>query len=57
MPVKKAGVGINTVKEASNALRELKNWIFVFAEEYDLPEEAVKKLHEKVDDVAEKLRM
>lgn len=57
MAAKKAGVKISTVKEAANALRDLKNWIFVFAEEYDLPEEAVNKLHEKVDDVAEKLRM
>lgn len=47
--------GVN-VRPAFDALRDLKNWVFVFAEEYDLPEEAVSMLHKKIDDVAEKLR-
>lgn len=47
---------INAVKDTANTLRELKNWIFIFAKEYDLPDEAVTKLHEKVDEVAEKLK-
>ncbi len=43
------------IKEAEDELRELKNWLFVFAKEYNLPEEAVEKLHEKIDAIAEKL--
>jgi phage shock protein A len=43
------------VKEAENAVRDLKNWIAVFAQEYDLPDEAVKKLQEKVDELASKI--
>jgi len=45
----------STVKDAEDTLRDLKNWVFVFAKEYDLPEEAVKMLHAKVDEVAEKI--
>lgn len=40
------------IKEAEDAVRDLKNWIFTFAKEYDLAEEAIKMLHEKVDEVA-----
>ena len=40
------------VNEAENAVRDLKNWVFVFAKEYNLPEEAINKLHEQVDKVA-----
>ncbi len=43
------------IKEAENAVRDLKNWIFTFAKEYDLPEEAIKMLHTKVDEVAVKV--
>lgn len=43
------------VREAENAVRDLKNWVFVFAKEYDLPEEAVKKLHEEIDKLAMKI--
>jgi phage shock protein A len=43
------------VREAENAVRDLKNWIFVFAKEYDLAKEAVDKLHEQVDKVAQKI--
>jgi hypothetical protein len=43
------------VREAENAVRDLKNWVFVFAKEYELPEEAVNKLHEQVDKVAKKI--
>lgn len=43
------------VAEAENAVRDLKNWVFVFAREYSLAEEAVKKLHEEIDKVAAKI--
>lgn len=39
------------LKEVADKLRNLKNWIAVFAEEYKLPEEAKSKLHEKIDEV------
>lgn len=51
----KAEVDVNAVKEAETAVRDLKNWVFVFAKEYDLPQEAVDMLHKKVDEVAVKI--
>ncbi|MFC1775016.1 hypothetical protein ACFLZN_01735 [Nanoarchaeota archaeon] len=35
--------------EVENQLRDLLNWVSVFAEEYDLPEEATHKLREKIE--------
>ncbi|MBI4016365.1 MAG: hypothetical protein HY363_01590 [Candidatus Aenigmarchaeota archaeon] len=58
MPEKKCStpkVNAKTVKDAEDAVRDLKNWVFVFAKEYDLPEEAIKMLHAKVDEVAQKI--
>lgn len=46
----------HTVKPAAEILRNIKNWTAVFAEEYDLPEEAVSILHEKFEELGEKLR-
>jgi phage shock protein A len=43
------------VSGAENAVRDLKNWIAVFAQEYDLAEEAVEQLHEQIDKVAAKI--
>lgn len=43
------------VKHLAEKLRDLKNWIAVFADEYDLPEEARNKLHEKVDELGKEL--
>jgi len=43
------------VKGTAQAVKELKEWIAVFAEEYDLPDEAKEKLDEKIDSVAKKL--
>ncbi len=43
------------VKEAENAVRDLKNWIAVFAQEYNLPEEAKNTLHKKIDELAMKI--
>jgi len=47
--------GKPNVRDAENAVRDLKNWVFVFAKEYDLAEEAVEKLHEQIDKVAAKI--
>jgi hypothetical protein len=43
------------VRDAENAVRDLKNWIAVFAQEYSLPEEAIKTLHQKIDELAAKI--
>lgn len=45
----------DSVKPAANALRDTKNWLAVFIEEYDLDEEAVDVLHEKFDEIGQKL--
>jgi len=43
------------IKNTADALRDLKNWIYQFAKEYDLSETALEKLHKKIDEVAEQL--
>ena len=48
-------VDANTVKEAADAIRDLKNWLAVFAQEYNLAQEAQDKLHEEVDKIVVKL--
>ena len=45
----------NSIRDAENAVRDLKNWIYVFAKEHNLPKDAVDKLHEQVDVVAKKV--
>ena len=45
----------NAVKDAENSVRDLRNWIAVFAKEYDLPKNAVDTLHRQVDVLAEKV--
>lgn len=47
--------GKPNVRDAENAVRDLKNWIMVFAKEYDLADEAVAKLNEQVEKVAAKI--
>ncbi len=44
-----------TVRDATDALRDLRNWLAVFKTEYDLPDEAYKTLHKKVEDVGSKM--
>jgi hypothetical protein len=44
------------VKEVADVLRDIKNWVAVFAQEYSLPEEAVKTLHKKLDELGTSLR-
>ncbi len=41
-----------TTKEAGDALRDLQNWVAVFAEEYDLPDEMIKQLRKRIEKVA-----
>jgi hypothetical protein len=48
-------VDANSVKPASNTLRDAKAWLATFAKEYNLAEEAVKVLHENFDKVGQKL--
>ena len=40
------------IRKVENALRDMMNWIAVFAEEYEIPKEAVDKLNEKVHEIA-----
>jgi len=48
-------VDANSVKPASNTLRDAKAWLATFATEYSLAAEAVKVLHENFDKVGQKL--
>lgn len=50
-----AMVDKNAVRDAENAVRDLKNWIAVFGKEYSLPKSATDKLHEQIDIVAAKV--
>jgi hypothetical protein len=43
------------IKDAEDSIRDIKNWVFVFAKEYDLPKEAVNMLHKKIDELAVKI--
>jgi hypothetical protein len=43
------------VKPAADALRDLKNWVYEYAREFNLDEKAVETLHKKIDEVANKL--
>ncbi len=42
------------IREVENSLRDMMNWIAVFAQEYSIPEEAVTKLREKIEEIAKK---
>lgn len=48
-------VDVNTIKEAENSVRDLKNWIYVLAKEHGLPQEALDELHKRIDEVAAKV--
>ena len=45
---------ILAIKEVEDSLRDMMNWVAVFAEEYNIPEEAVTKLKEKISEIAKK---
>jgi hypothetical protein len=45
----------NSIREAENSVRDLKNWIFVLGREHGLPEDALQELHKRVDEVAAKI--
>ena len=51
----KAKVNENSVRTAEDAVRDVKNWVFVFAKEYDLPKEAVDTLNKKIEELAVKI--
>ena len=44
-----------TVRNAENAVRDIKNWLAVFKTEYNVPDEAMKILHEKLDEIGTKI--
>ena len=44
-----------SIEEAENAVRDLKNWIYILAKEHGLPQAALEELHKKVDEVAAKV--
>jgi len=48
-------VDAGSVKTVANALRDTKNWLATFAEEYKLPEEAVDVLSDELDKIGKKL--
>ncbi len=48
-------VDANSVKPASNTLRDAKAWLATFANEYSLAPEAVKVLHDNFDKVGQKI--
>lgn len=43
------------VNDIAEVLRDMKNWVFVFAKQHELSEEATDILHKKIDEVADKL--
>lgn len=45
-----------TVVAAENAVRDTKNWLAVFRTEYKVPDEAVKILHQKLDEISDNMR-
>ncbi len=49
------GVEAQSLKPASNTLRDMKSWLAVFAKEYELAEEAVDVLGEQLDKVGQKI--
>ncbi len=42
---------ITGIRKVENSLRDLLNWVAVFAEEYEIPKEAVDKLNEKIHEI------
>ncbi len=45
----------DTIKDAENCVRDIKNWLAVFKTEYNLPDEVVDKINEKMTTIAEKM--
>ncbi len=45
-----------SVRDVENSVRDFKNWLSVFKTEYDVAAEAMKVLHQKVDEFSDKLR-
>ena len=44
-----AKIDENRARNAENGIRDLKNWVFVFADEYDLEKEAVNTLQHQIE--------
>lgn len=45
----------NDVRNCENTIRDTKNWLAVFKGEYDLSDEAVNTIHEKLDALADSI--
>jgi len=43
------------IKEAEDSVREVKNWVAVFAEQHDLSDEAREVLNKKLEELAKKI--
>lgn len=50
-----AKIDFKGVIEAANALRDVKNWLAVFQKEYDISNEAAKKLNKEFDALGKEL--
>lgn len=48
-------IDADTVKQAENVVRDARNWLAVYREEFNFPQEAVDKFHQKIDEIAEKI--
>ena len=46
---------MTNVEAAGNAVRDTKNWLAVFKTEYDVADEAMEKLHAKLDEIGSKM--
>lgn len=44
-----------TVRNAENIVRDVKNWLAVFKTEYNVADEAMKVLTEKIDEIGSKM--
>ena len=44
-------VKVDTVRAAENCVRDVKNWLAVFKTEYDVADEAVKILNQKLNEI------
>lgn len=45
-----------SVRNVENTVRDFKNWLSVFKTEYGVADEAMRVLHQKVDEFSDKLR-
>ena len=44
------------MRSAADAVRDVKNWVALFAAEHELSDEAQKVLHKKLDELVDRIR-